>query len=121
MTPEDVVNKRFGLAKFFREGYAMDEVDDFLDETVAELRRLQKEAEDLRVARSRGSIPAGSLQILTPEDAVNKRFGQTKFREGYNQDEVDDFLDEIIVELRRLTNANSATRAEIIKLIEETS
>ena len=32
---------------------------------------------------------------LTPEDVVNKRFQPTKFREGYDQDEVDDFLDEI--------------------------
>ena len=29
---------------------------------------------------------------LTPEDVVNKRFQPTKFREGYDQDEVDDFL-----------------------------
>lgn len=39
---------------------------------------------------------------LTPEDVVQKRFQQTKFREGYDQDEVDDFLDEVVVELRRL-------------------
>ena len=32
---------------------------------------------------------------LTPEDVVNKRFQPTKFREGYDQDEVDDFLDEM--------------------------
>src|SRR5690606_19903159 len=43
---------------------------------------------------------------LTPEDVVNKRFQQTKFREGYDQDEVDDFLDEIVVELRRLIAEN---------------
>ena len=36
---------------------------------------------------------------LTPEDVVNKRFQATKFREGYDQDEVDDFLDEVVVEL----------------------
>ena len=35
---------------------------------------------------------------LTPEDVVNKRFQPTKFREGYDQDEVDDFLDEVVVE-----------------------
>jgi DivIVA domain-containing protein len=121
MLPEDVVNKRFDVAKFFREGYAMDEVDDFLDETVAELRRLQKEEMDLRLARSRGALPFASSPILTPEDVVNKRFGQTKFREGYNQDQVDDFLDEIVVELRRLSVANAATRTEAAKLIEETS
>lgn len=39
---------------------------------------------------------------LTPEDIVNKRFQSTKFREGYDQDEVDDFLDEIVGEIRRL-------------------
>lgn len=39
---------------------------------------------------------------LTPEDVINKRFQPTKFREGYDQDEVDDFLDEIVLELRAL-------------------
>jgi DivIVA domain-containing protein len=37
---------------------------------------------------------------LSPEDVVNKRFTIVKFREGYDQDEVDDFLDEITKELR---------------------
>lgn len=50
---------------------------------------------------------------LTPEDVVNKRFQQTKFREGYDQDEVDDFLDEIVVELRRLTQENEELRAKL--------
>jgi len=48
---------------------------------------------------------------LTPEDVVNKRFQSTKFREGYDQDEVDDFLDEVVVELRRLTQENEELRA----------
>ena len=51
---------------------------------------------------------------LTPEDVVNKRFQQTKFREGYDQDEVDDFLDEIVVELRRLTQENEDLRQRAI-------
>ncbi|KAB1660115.1 DivIVA domain-containing protein [Pseudoclavibacter chungangensis] len=50
---------------------------------------------------------------LTPEDVVNKRFQQTKFREGYDQDEVDDFLDEIVIELRRLIAENEELRAEL--------
>lgn len=50
---------------------------------------------------------------LTPEDVVNKRFQSTKFREGYDQDEVDDFLDEVVVELRRLTQENEELRARI--------
>ncbi|MFW6188234.1 MAG: DivIVA domain-containing protein [Actinomycetota bacterium] len=44
---------------------------------------------------------------LSPEDVINKRFQPTKFREGYDQDEVDDFLDEIVVELRRLNQENT--------------
>ncbi|KNC17683.1 cell division protein [Arthrobacter sp. RIT-PI-e] len=47
---------------------------------------------------------------LTPEDVVNKRFQPTRLREGYDQDEVDDFLDEIVVELRRLNSENEELR-----------
>ncbi len=50
---------------------------------------------------------------LTPEDVVNKRFQSTKFREGYDQDEVDDFLDEVVVELRRLTAENEELKAQV--------
>ena len=56
---------------------------------------------------------------LTPEDVVNKRFQPTKFREGYDQDEVDDFLDEIVVELRRLTGENEALRSRLAELGED--
>jgi len=51
---------------------------------------------------------------LTPEDVVNKRFQPTKFREGYDQDEVDDFLDEIVVELRRLSHENEDLRQRLL-------
>ena len=50
---------------------------------------------------------------LTPEDVVNKRFQPTKFREGYDQDEVDDFLDEVVVELRRLNQENDDLRQRL--------
>jgi len=50
---------------------------------------------------------------LTPEDVVNKRFQPTKFREGYDQDEVDDFLDEVVVELRRLNQENDELRQRL--------
>ncbi len=51
---------------------------------------------------------------LTPEDVVNKRFNPTKFREGYDQDEVDDFLDEVVVELRRLNQENEELRQRLV-------
>lgn len=50
---------------------------------------------------------------LTPEDVVNKQFQQTKFREGYDQDEVDDFLDEVVVELRRLIQENQDLKEKV--------
>ena len=50
---------------------------------------------------------------LTPEDVVNKRFQATKFREGYDQDEVDDFLDEVVNELRRLGEENEDLRSKL--------
>ncbi len=58
---------------------------------------------------------------LTPEDVVNKRFQPTKFREGYDQDEVDDFLDEIVVELRRLTQENDDLRRKLADASSNTS
>src|SRR4051794_41867255 len=51
---------------------------------------------------------------LTPEDVVNKRFNPTKFREGYDQDEVDDFLDEVVVELRRLNQENEELKQRLV-------
>ncbi len=50
---------------------------------------------------------------LTPEEVVNKRFTIVKFREGYDQDEVDDFLDAVVVELRRLGTENDELRQQL--------
>jgi len=50
---------------------------------------------------------------LTPEEVVNKRFTIVKFREGYDQDEVDDFLDEVVVELRKLGGENDELRQQL--------
>lgn len=51
--------------------------------------------------------------MLTPEDVLNKAFQTTKFREGYDQDEVDDFLDQVVVELRRLNQENEELRQQV--------
>ena len=51
---------------------------------------------------------------LTPEDVVNKRFQPTKVREGYDQDEVDDFLDEIVLEMRRMSQENEDLRQRLL-------
>jgi DivIVA domain-containing protein len=48
---------------------------------------------------------------LLPEDILSKRFLTTKFREGYDQDEVDDFLDEVVLEFRRVITENQDLKA----------
>jgi DivIVA domain-containing protein len=48
---------------------------------------------------------------LTPEEILSKRFQTTKFRDGYDQDEVDDFLDAVVLEMRRLIAENADLRA----------
>lgn len=50
---------------------------------------------------------------LNPEEVVNKRFSATKFRQGYDEEEVDEFLDEVVGELRRLNGENEELRAKL--------
>jgi len=50
---------------------------------------------------------------LSPEDIVNKRFQSTKFRDGYDQDEVDDFLDEVVAEMRRVMQENEGLKQDL--------
>lgn len=56
---------------------------------------------------------------LTPDDLLNKEFPETKFRPGYDKDEVDDFLDEVVVEWRRLTQENEELTARVAALEEQ--
>src|SRR3954449_9909753 len=48
---------------------------------------------------------------LTPEDVQNKRFSTVRFKEGYDEEEVDAFLDEVEAELRRLLGENTDLRS----------
>lgn len=50
---------------------------------------------------------------LTPDEVVARTFQPTKFREGYDQAEVDDFLDEVVAELRRLNTENEELRFKL--------
>src|SRR6478672_5761530 len=50
---------------------------------------------------------------LTPEDVRNKQFTTVRLREGYDEDEVDAFLDEVAGELTRLLRENEDLRAKL--------
>ncbi|MDJ1115153.1 DivIVA domain-containing protein [Microbacterium dauci] len=50
---------------------------------------------------------------LTPEDVVTKQFQHVRFKEGFDPDEVDDFLDEIVVEWRKALAENEELKAKL--------
>lgn len=43
------------------------------------------------------------MALLTAEDVLNKAFQKTRYREGFDQDEVDEFLDEVADTIAALT------------------
>jgi DivIVA domain-containing protein len=53
------------------------------------------------------------MALLSAEDVLNKTFQATKFREGYDQDEVDDFLDEVVGTIRALTAENGDLKQKL--------
>src|ERR1700684_924925 len=50
---------------------------------------------------------------LTPADVRNKQFSTTRLRRGYDEEEVDAYLDEVEVELDRLIQENEELRAKL--------
>jgi len=50
---------------------------------------------------------------LTPDEVQNKEFLTVRLREGYDMAEVDQFLDEVETELRRLYDENDRLRAQL--------
>ncbi len=53
---------------------------------------------------------------LTPDDVVTKQFQHVRFKEGFDPDEVDDFLDEIVVEWRKTIAENDELKAKVASL-----
>ncbi len=49
---------------------------------------------------------------LTPQEVASKVFGPTRMRRGYDENEVDAFLDQVEAELTRLTAENDRLRQE---------
>ena len=53
------------------------------------------------------------MTLLAADDVLNKKFQATKFREGYEQDEVDEFLDEVVEAMRQLEAENADLKAKL--------
>lgn len=96
LTPEDVDNKRFSTARVMRQGYDMTEVDNFLDEVAAEMKRLHSELSELRQkasgapAKSEGTTVAqasGSSSAATADDtASGEEPAEVKAADGTTSD-----------------------------------
>ena len=50
------------------------------------------------------------MTLLTADDVLNVKFQVSSFKEGYNQDEVDEFLDEITTTMRELEERLGTSR-----------
>jgi DivIVA domain-containing protein len=53
------------------------------------------------------------MALLTAEDILNKKFAATKFREGYDVEEVDDFLDEVVRTLNSVQEENEDLKSKL--------
>src|SRR4051812_28602868 len=61
-----------------------------------------------RLARRLDAMP------LTPEDVANKQFTSTRLKPGYDETEVDEFLDEVEAELTRLYRENDELKSKLV-------
>ena len=53
------------------------------------------------------------MALLTTEDVLTKKFQYVKFREGYDQDEVDEFLDEVVSTIYSLQMENQDLKEKL--------
>ena len=84
MTADEIARRTFRIVKL-RGGYDCQAVDAFMTRIVATLR-----AHEAGTWRRGG--PDG---LLTSADVLNIKFQATAFRSGYEQDEIDEFLDDV--------------------------
>ena len=103
LTTDEASHARF-ISTRFGKGYSTEEVDAFIQEIIAALRAWETgAAAGAPQPDDDGGAPghdAQSAGALTSEDVLNKKLQVTRFREGYEQDEVDELLDAIMRVLR---------------------
>src|ERR1700757_4511016 len=67
--------------------------------------------------KNRFASRQGDEMPLTPADVRNKQFSTTRLRPGYDEEEVDAFLDEVEAELDRLIQENEELRAKLAEVL----
>ena len=73
LTPEDVLNQKFTITKF-RDGYDLDQVDEFLDTIVEEIREREQQTSELReqLESANAEIESLKAQLAAAGDATGK-------------------------------------------------
>lgn len=118
ITPEDIRLVRFESTRFFERGYQQQDVDRFLDEVENTLEQLGRErTAPTTTGSSPQSAPPQSAApqsvsaqsaadhppMLTPQDIHHVAFSKPPMgKRGYNEDEVDQFLDDVEATVRQL-------------------
>lgn len=90
LTADDLRRIRFDTPRFGARGYQEDQVDEFLDRVRVELELRQRGIRPVPAP----SIGSPATDLLTPEDVHRVQFSRAPVgRRGYNEEEVDAFLD----------------------------
>ena len=132
LTPEDVRNKQFTTVRF-KEGYDLDEVDNFLDEIEESLSAITREAEDLR-ATAKGDVPESireEIRSLNDENArlkielgqAAKALEDSDSRVAVSEDSAasDEALKSAQARINELESQLSATQSELASSSEAIS
>jgi DivIVA domain-containing protein len=137
LTPEDVRNKQFTTVRF-KEGYDLDEVDDFLDQVEVSLSAATLEAKDLR-AVAKGEVPESireEIRALGEEntrlknelDSAQKQVADAQLQSGASSDDgasnealkvSHDRINVLEAEIVNLRNEGVAAATKISELSEQ--
>ena len=99
LTTDEASHTNFALTRL-KKGYSTEEVDAFMQEVVAALRSWETGTAVGSLPPADGSEPAehdsraagASYGVLTSRDVTSKIFTSTRFRNGYEPDQVDAFM-----------------------------
>jgi DivIVA domain-containing protein len=98
------------------------DVLDLVDKTVARVTDAEVGEHLRRVLNQTGHDGQSQVRVrpgepLTPEDVRNKQFSTTRLRPGYDEEEVDDFLDQVEAGVDWLIQENEELRAKLAEVL----
>lgn len=117
LTAEDILNKAFETVKF-REGYDIDQVDDFLDEVVKTVTALSSENEDLKTRLAAAEQRVAELSREGAQNADGAAAAPAAQVGGAETDELRSNLAAAKQQIAQLSAVNSSLQAQARQLQE---